>query len=839
MLRNYLALCLVALTFFGSAAGVMAQEGVSGNGTPLSVGLTQTSQNEKPPAYVLTRDGSPDYDSWGRLATRVEQALEVGRASDKVLRDLRAELNEWRALFSKAQSQHSVRIHTLKTQITTLGPVPEDERVEPTILSQRRAELTEELNAAQAPVEIAEEAYSRADVLIREIDSLMRSRQADLLLELGPTPLNPALWRNALSDLLTSLNLARTELSAIWGSDAQLKDFKQDFPITLVLLIVGFVLLIRARHWVMQTGTYLRRRRHGASRGVVGFVVSLGQVAAPLLGIYALIEALNLSGILGLRGQVIADALPAAGAFVFGSLWLANRVFGIEGASWTVIEMPTSVARAEAKANVALMGVMLAIWVVLTRLSDHETYAAETRAVLQFPILVLVGVLLVRMGRLLHLHAKMNLPEEQAGNFRANVMHLVSTLTTLVGFAGPILAAVGYSKLSAAFLFPWIMTLGVLALLEVLHRFFVAIYGTIRGQDETEARLALWPILTSFIVAIAALPLLALIWGARTTDLTELWTIVMGGIQLGDARITPRTFMVFAMIFVVGYTLTRLLQSMLKTSILPKTKMDIGGQNAISAGVGYVGIFLAALIAITSAGLDLSSVAIVAGALSVGIGFGLQNIVSNFISGIILLVERPISEGDWIEVGGQMGYVRDISVRSTRIETFDRSDVILPNSDLISGVVTNYTRGNSIGRIILPVGVAYGTDTKRVEEVLREIVDAHPMVTVEPPPSVLFVGFGADSLDFEIRAILRDVNFSLSVKSELNHEIARRFVEEGFEIPFAQRDLWIRNPEALRPEGPREKPPSETKAKKTVTDSFTLEDMQDTADDGVVGDADE
>ena len=664
-------------------------------------------------------------------------------------------------------------------------------------LASTRKDLEEQLSTLTAPVQVADSAFTRADGLVSEIDTILRERQTEALFEVVESPLNPVHWPIAIETL-------RGAVRMLWVAPnpeeavARSQNLKRKLPLILFATLAGLVLIGRGRVW---SSLIVGRLRKAEARGlgIWRFAVSLLRIVFPLIGLALLSFAARSTGYLGTRGDQLVLIIPILGGVMLGFRWVSEQVFAREDDE-TLIDLSRK-DRSEARFLVSGITLLLIFEMLLLRIFELDGSGSLTITVISFPFTVMVAYAVFRIGRLLRHYGKEVVESEDDETTRASTLarlvRSLGTATIAVAIAAPLLQAAGYYNASEFLLRPTVLTLIILGLVLALQRFGADVYGTITGQG-VQARETLLPIFIGMVLLMLAMPVLALIWGARVADLTEIWAAFGRGFAIGNSRISPTDFLTFALIFTLGYLATRLAQGALKTSVLPKTTIDKGAQNAIVSGLGYVGIFLAALLAITGAGIDLSSLAIVAGALSVGIGFGLQNIVSNFVSGIILLIERPISEGDWIEVSsGQMGYVRDISVRSTRIETFDRTDVIVPNADLVSGTVTNYTRGNTLGRVIIPIGVAYGTDTKRVEKILQEIANAQPMALANPAPTVLFVNFGASSLDFEIRMFLRDVNWMMSVKNDVNHAIAQRFLEEGIEIPFAQQDIWLRNPETL------------------------------------------
>ena len=727
--------------------------------------------------------GPGAYENWNKDAARAEAVLGNAEASDAALEALRSQIVDWRQTFLDAQSQDMARVGNLDDQLNALAPVP-DSGADP--LADRRAALSEQLNEARAPLLRAKEAYSRASGLIREIDQIISARRTTALLELGPMPLVPSKWVAAMTDVVGVIAGLADEVSGAINNAASRASFQSN----LLNIILQVSLTIAFFFGASRVSARARNLSQSVVRNprLAHLVAASVKAAMLVAAFYALGAAVLQTNMFGVRGALVLDAMPIWAGYVIAAIFISDRLATGSGSAF---ELPSDLAEGSIRRTFVLGALIFVVDQALDHVFVFNEVSGASISVLHF-VLILLGAYVLSRATVKLRQASESDDAGPDGVFAIRFARLLAQVGLFITYGAPVLGAVGYVTAAYSLVLASLLTLALCSVTVIVQGALVDLYARAIGR-EREQEDGLAPILISFVIGFASLPFFALIWGARVSNLSEVWDQIKEGVPVAGTRISPLDFLTFVLIFTIGYMATRLIQSALRGSVLPKTRLDAGAQNAIVSGLGYVGIFIAAMIAISSTGLDLSSLAIVAGALSVGIGFGLQNIVSNFVSGIILLIERPVTKGDWIDVGGTMGYVRDISVRSTRIETFDRSDVIVPNADLVSGKVTNYTRGNTIGRLIVPVGVAYGTDTRRVEGILREIAEAQPMVVLNPGPSVVFQGFGADSMDFEIRAILRDVNFMLSVKSEINHQIAERFVAEGIEIPFAQRDITIKN----------------------------------------------
>ena len=739
-----------------------------------------------------------DIDAFNALASRAEKAVYGGETSNEALEKLRMSLSSARSAALEAQSLRTGRSKIISDQIDALGPIPEDPDSEAKDIAELRASLAKQLAVAKAPLIVAEEAFRRANGLISEIDKTIRERSASAFLKLGVSPLSPNTWGSTISDIKKYFGQVRSEVVQSLNNPSSKVIRSNNLPGIIFFAILGLALIFPATKWVSQNMSVANQRHDAKLKKVSYLAFSCLVFIMPLLGICFLIRSLEMLDILGYRGEVLTQAVMAMSVAVVGSYWLAHNLFKETGLTRELLGI-ASKRLVGAYSVTILMGVALGLYWLINNLVQVADLSETSIAVMEFPLILVGSYGLITFSQRVKMYRARLISEKRITPISDRLSSLVLMLTLATGLAGPISAAIGYSNIGSKLVFATILTLAVIFALFVIFTLISFLFSEIiiknqnKNIQESSSKGSLFNVFLAFILACCAIPLLALIWGARVVDIQDVWLSLKDGIVLGDTRISISDFITFVIIFSIGYTLTRLLQSALRLSVLPNTKIDTGAQNALVTGVGYVGIFFSALIAITSMGLDLSSLAIVAGALSVGIGFGLQAIVSNFLSGIILLVERPIKVGDWIQVGAYSGYVSKIAVRSTTIDTFDQANVIIPNADFISGTVTNMTHLSKRGRVKVPVGVAYDSDPVFVKEILMDIVSSNANILKSPGPSVFLLGFGPDSIDFEIRGILRDVNSITSTRSDINFEILRRFAQEGIEIPFGQRDITIKN----------------------------------------------
>ena len=354
-------------------------------------------------------------------------------------------------------------------------------------------------------------------------------------------------------------------------------------------------------------------------------------------------------------------------------------------------------------------------------------------------------------------------------------------------FGYPELATFIFNRFIASVLFVGAFVIVRRFISDLIRRSIVFWIKTFKMRKRllSKADLLMTLFVTPLLLLFLAYSLLVL-WGIPGAFMVQAAKKLMFGFKVGGINISLISIITGLAVFVISLMLMRMMKKRLANNLLNRINMDEGIRHSLISGFSFTGIIISAILAIVAMGIDLSNLAVIAGALSVGIGFGLQDVIKNLVSGIILLFERPFKVGDWVLIGGEEGKIKQINIRSTEVETFNKASVIIPNATLISSSLTNLTHGNNWQRQSVMVGVSYDSDADQVTRLLLECARSCKKVMRVPAPYVLFKNFGESSLDFELRFYVSDIWSGWQASSDIRYEILRRFRDENINIAYPQ-----------------------------------------------------
>ena len=764
---------------------------------------------------------------WSLLLELVTAELDKPRTDPAILEALRPQVENLRRGAAEVSAAAAAGAAGVQSLLDALGPPPaKDEPPESAAVAAERAALAGRRAEHDGHLKRAGLISTRAGQVLARIAGVRREDSARRLLERGPAPLSWAVLESVGPHALGVVRRLMDAPFEMWRHAPESGSWTDRRTWLLPALALAAALVLPLRRRMLQRRVRDREIETPPfpDRLRAALLVGVARGVLPsLIGFAPLAVLLSVPFERGLAGDVLAAALGAGAGVVLAAGFARAVLAPWSPGGWRLVPLTGASARRLYRRTIALACLVAGLVLVEYPAGRH---LPAPQALAAFYDLVANGAVAVFILRLLP-DRLWQLREEESGPAAPGRRRFGRVLRAAAAGAAlsiPLLSLAGFEALAdylAANLVKTAFILGLAVVAHLVARDAVALASARRttapaagGAPGTAAdaengggprahdgdtMLEFW----SLVAADAALVLAAAVallmsWGLGWSDLLVWLAAASEGFPIGPFRLSITALLFALAVFLALLAATRWLQRVLEARVFPRTRLDAGIRNSLKTTVGYVGLFVAVTTAVSTAGVDLANVAIIAGALSIGIGFGLQNIVNNFVSGLILLVERPIKVGDWIVVGERQGYVERIRVRATEVQTFERSSVIIPNSELLSSALVNWTHRDAIGRIEIAVGVSYGSDVERVRATLLEVAASHADVMRDPAPVVFFMAFGDSSLDFELRCFVPEAIWKLRVATEMRFEVLRLFRERGIEIPFPQRDLHVRGREALR-----------------------------------------
>lgn len=701
------------------------------------------------------------------------------------------------ALLGKRQSLKDLRtevmalVEAIKPQrarvaadLQDLGPPPQTVEgtpavPEPEAIAQLRTQLGEQSRVFEGLSIQADALVSKSLRLQERISSLRRENFLSRILERQPPPLSPELWAAA------SENFA-SQTANFSAAAAVIDEHNPSYNALIFSIGIFIAVLIAARTYSLRALT--RRIQADAERGVRrpftrASASALISMIVATIGLFFIQQSFFAQGVIHEGNAGFATQLIMLSGFMIFAFIVTGR-FKAAG-----------IIRTATQWIACLTGLLFAVDQIVLEFTGNMGAGVEF-AILQSYIFTSLFALLILTGSVF---------AYRAGSKKYNFFLPKQAFLFFAFGAGFLLVAnfFGYVALSRIVFEKCVVLVSFLTfilMIRALARSFLrqidnAFHKPVAGGDkqEEERLLLFWLGFSLDLVIVSlCLPLTAGLVGVEWPEVQEAAIHAFWGFNVGNVNISFANIAVGLGVFLALLFVTRMFQKVLNDKILPKTRLESSIRQSLIQLLGYLGLIISMMAGISAVGFDLSNLALIAGALSVGIGFGLQSIVSNFVSGLILLFERPIKVGDWVIVNSGEGIVKKISVRATEIETFDKTSIIVPNSELISSSVKNWNYNDRTGRIIIPLGVSYNSDPRRVREILMECAREHPSVLAHPVPIVVFKDFADSALLFELRVIVRNIREGIDVATDLRFMIWDKLKEEGIEIPYPQRDLNVK-----------------------------------------------
>ena len=729
----------------------------------------------------------------------IDSELALSSITDQRLIDHRNTLEDIRIKALNQSGALNDPIKEISEQVAKLGPAPATGQTESVEIEAQRKLLNDVLNRLQGAKTQLELVGVEAEQQAGRASSIQRNQFFQKIFESSRSILNPYLWSDAGAGLTVFLQRLGALIGNWW---TQIQDTAS---VSSLLMLPLTILLILAVWWFVNRVLRERYKARSLESDFPDNLDRLWRVVRATLGTLILLSilfAVTLSylenaGFVTARFNLLLDGLAAiiTGTLVNGVL--AYRLAAPNHANWRLINLDDAAAsRFAVLATVcaAMSGASDAFSNLADGIYLPVTYSIGQSALASCLMLVLLALLLLNFRNQSGLVEK---TPNQIVYFRWTEA-LLTPIWLLVVLA-TIALLFGYVALANFIVFKLFDTALVVTFLFLIHytidaavhtsfdpnshlgKFLRRVSGL--GERAIERAGLLFRTFVDIVLVFIGLPVLFLLWTVTWIDFRALANKAFFGFDVGSITVSPSSMLLVAFVLVSGIAVTKLFVGWLNRRILLETRIDKGVQDSVRKGATYAGYIIAGGFALTAAGLDFSNLAIVAGALGVGIGFGLQSIVNNFVSGLILLAERPIRVGDWVSIPAGEGLVKKINVRATEIETFDGCSIIVPNSNLITEPVKNWTHSDTMGRFTVNVSVAYDSDAEKVKELLQQLTKAHPNVLTYPEPVVTLQKFGTYSLDFEIKGTVGDIFYGVLVASDLRITILKAFNEKGIVIP--------------------------------------------------------